>query len=86
VASDHGHLSNKDAVGVIAERLEEDGPATFWLAHLSAVNNSPVFARRYADTEIKSRTKVAHKVEIALRDRPSVTWQRGAIATQLSLF
>jgi phosphoribosyl 1,2-cyclic phosphodiesterase len=86
VASDHGHLSNRDAVGVIAERLEEDGPATFWLAHLSAVNNSPTFARRYADTEIKTRTKVAHKLEIALRDRPSVSWQRGAIATQLSLF
>ena len=47
VAGDNGHLSNHDAACLIAERLEADGPACFWLAHLSQVNNSPAFARKY---------------------------------------
>jgi phosphoribosyl 1,2-cyclic phosphodiesterase len=86
VESDRGHLSNADAVHAISARLDEDGPCTFWLAHLSNVNNSPALARRFAETEIKARTRTPFKLEIALRDRPSVTWRPGQLAAQLSLF
>lgn len=85
VASDRGHLSNQDAVTLMAERLEEGGPACFWLAHLSAVNNSPAFAWRYAVREMRARTAVPYLLEIALRDRPSVVWQPGS-ALQRNLF
>lgn len=86
VASDHGHLSNRDAAGLIAERLEQDGPACFWLAHLSQVNNSPAFARRFVEQAVKEQTKTTFMLDVALRDRPSVQWKRGAAARQLSLF
>jgi phosphoribosyl 1,2-cyclic phosphodiesterase len=86
VASDRGHLSNRDACTLIVERLEEGGPTTFWLAHLSSSNNSPAFARRYADEQVRAQTRVPHVLDIALRDRPSVSWSPGAVGQQLSLF
>lgn len=86
VASDQGHLSNHDAASLIAERLDVDGPACFWLAHLSQVNNSPAFAKKYVEQEVNSRTTIGYVLEVALRDRPSVSWRRGATARQLTLF
>lgn len=85
IASDRGHLSNHDAVNLITERLEEGGPTVFWLAHLSAVNNSPALARRYATEQLKSRTSVLCRLEIALRGRPSVVWRHRGTAVQPSL-
>jgi phosphoribosyl 1,2-cyclic phosphodiesterase len=86
VAGDQGHLSNHDAACLIAERLDLDGPACFWLAHLSQVNNSPAFARRYVEQEIVARTRTGYVLDVALRDRPSAVWRRGAVARQLTLF
>jgi len=86
VASDRGHLSNREAAQLLAERLEERGPTTIWLAHLSRVNNSPAFARKYALEQIESRTRVPFELEIALRDRPSVSWRPGAYVLQPTLF
>ncbi len=86
VAGDTGHLSNEDAASLIAERLEQGPPAAFWLAHLSAVNNSPSFARKYAHNALKSRTTAAHWIEVALRDRPSLVWHPGQYTIQPSLF
>jgi phosphoribosyl 1,2-cyclic phosphodiesterase len=86
VASDRGHLSNRDACALITERLEEDGPTTFWLAHLSNSNNSPAFARHYADEQVRAQTRVPHVLDIALRDRPSISWRPAAACQQLSLF
>lgn len=86
VASDTGHLSNGDASELIVERLEDGGPTTFWLAHLSAVNNSPALAKRFHAAQIAARTRTACLLEVALRDRPSVSWQPGRQAMQLSLF
>ena len=86
VASERGHLSNHDAANLLACRLDEDGPATIWLAHLSKVNNSPALARRYAVEQIAGRTRVPFHLEIALRDRPSVTWAPARRPIQLSLF
>jgi len=75
VASELGHLSNHDAASLVAERLEESGPATIWLAHLSRVNNSPALARKSALAQIADRTRVPFTLEVALRDRPSVSWR-----------
>lgn len=86
VASDSGHLSNADAAALLAERLDADGPTCIWLAHLSAVNNSPAFARRFVIGAIQSSTRVTFTLDIALRDRPSVSWRPGRTAAQLSLF
>lgn len=86
VASSKGHLSNADAAALLAERLEADGPACIWLAHLSAVNNSPAFARRFVNAAIQAATRVPFALDIALRDRPSVQWRPRRAAAQLTLF
>ena len=85
VASTTGHLSNSDCADLIAERLEEGGPLSVWLAHLSRVNNSPSLARRSVTQRVREQTRVPFNVEVALRDHPSVNWQSGARAVQLSL-
>jgi len=86
VAGDRGHLSNRCAAEMIVQRLEEDGPATFWLAHLSAVNNSPSLARRHAEATVAAATRVPAQIGVALRDRPSLVWTPGASAVQPRLF
>lgn len=86
VAGSQGHLSNCSAAALLAERLDADGPACIWLAHLSAVNNSPSLARRYVTETIRAATRVPFALEIALRDRPSAMWRPGRAAAQLSLF
>ena len=86
IASDRGHLSNQDAVNLIAERLEDGGSTFFWLAHLSAVNNSPALAFRYATQHLRSLTRVPYRLEVALRGRPSVLWKHRGAAVQHSLF
>lgn len=86
VASATGHLSNHDAAECISERLEAVGPAVVWLAHLSAVNNSPALARRYVESAVKARTRVPFTLDVALRDRPSVQWRPGQAVFQPSLF
>lgn len=85
VASDTGHLSNDDCASLMLETLEETGPCTIWLAHLSRVNNSPSLARRTVRDRLLAQTKVPFTLEIALRDHPSVCWQKGRKAVQLSL-
>jgi len=85
VASPTGHLSNDDCADLIAERLEEEGPMSIWLAHLSRVNNSVSLARRSVRERIVRRTSVPFYLDIALRDQPSVSWRSGARGVQLSL-
>jgi len=85
VASDTGHLSNDSCGDLLAERLEQDGPLTIWLAHLSRVNNSPALARRCVAERIAQRTGVPYIMEVALRDHPSLVWRSGSASVQLSL-
>ncbi len=86
VASPTGHLSNADCGDLIAERLEAGGAMTIWLAHLSRVNNSPALARKTVQARVAARTCVPFKLEVALRDHPSLSWHSGAQAVQPSLF
>ena len=85
VASATGHLCNDDCADLIAERLEEGGPLSLWLAHLSRVNNSVSLARRSVRERIVQQTRVPFHLDIALRDQPSISWRSGARAVQLSL-
>jgi phosphoribosyl 1,2-cyclic phosphodiesterase len=85
VASPTGHLSNIDCADLLAQRLEEGGSLTVWLAHLSRVNNSPSLARRSVLARVAERTRVPVALEVALRDHPSVSWCAGQHAVQLSL-
>ena len=85
VASDTGHLSNVDCGDLLAERLEEGGSMSVWLAHLSRINNSPALARRSVQQRIAQHTRVPYSLEVALRDQPSVSWSMGKQAVQLAL-
>src|SRR5262249_25468162 len=86
VASDTGHLSNGDAGIMLAERLEQDGPAVIWLRDLSAVNNSASLARKSVTQYLQQTTRTQFILDVALRDQPSVVWRTGQAAIQPSLF
>lgn len=85
VASNLGHLSNRQCAEILAARAEDDGPFCVWLAHLSRVNNSPSLARRSVLSSVAERTRTPIALEVALRDHPSVSWRAGAHSVQLSL-
>jgi phosphoribosyl 1,2-cyclic phosphodiesterase len=86
ILSDKGHLSNESAVELMTEHLIEKGPCAFWLAHLSKVNNLPKLAVNYARATLKLQTSCPFTVDVALRDKPSVSWSPGKSALQLGLF
>jgi phosphoribosyl 1,2-cyclic phosphodiesterase len=85
VASPIGHLSNAECGAALAKRLEEGTPCTIWLAHLSRMNNSPALAKRTVLACIGKSTATPYKLEVALRDQPSLTWRYGSQAHQLNL-
>jgi phosphoribosyl 1,2-cyclic phosphodiesterase len=86
ILSDHGHLSNESAVELMVQHLEQKGPCVFWLAHLSKVNNLPKLAVNYARATLRMQSTNPFTVDVALRDKPSVTWSPGKTALQLGLF
>jgi phosphoribosyl 1,2-cyclic phosphodiesterase len=86
ILSDHGHLSNESAVELMAQHLQEKGPCAFWLAHLSKVNNMPKLAANYAKATLKMQSTCPFTVDVALRDKPSITWAPGRTPMQLGLF
>jgi phosphoribosyl 1,2-cyclic phosphodiesterase len=75
VAGPQGHLANVEAARLVSELAQDGRPRTVWLAHLSAVNNTPALA---LDTVLEplNRDGCSH-VEVAVlgRDRPSHVWQ-----------
>ena len=78
ILSRQGHLSNQDAARIISEISPEDRPIQFWLAHLSAVNNSPNTALRTTRRALREVGKLHCGVSVALRDRPSLHWSSDA--------
>lgn len=85
VASDTGHLSNRDCADALAHRVDTGGPICVWLAHLSRVNNSPALARRAVRERIREQTRTGFALDVALRDHPSLQWRDGEHGFQLSL-
>ncbi len=86
VSGEFGHLSNRDASELMVNRVANAGEATFWLAHLSAMNNSPSLALRKANKSLSQIKGACYKVEVAQRDRPSVVWTNSCHGAQLTLF
>ena len=88
VGSDVGHLSNRQTGELLADALRHHGrgPASIWLAHLSATNNRPAVAletvRRIAVPKLRGRT-----VETLPRLSTGPVWTPTQTrATQLGLF
>ena len=86
VASSSGHLSNLQCGEMLAERVDEGGEITAWLAHLSRVNNAPAIAKRTVEASIRSRSNRPFKLEVAHRDSPSAVYHYGNRSPQLTLF
>jgi phosphoribosyl 1,2-cyclic phosphodiesterase len=78
VAGPRGHLANATTAQLLLD-LGADGRArTVWLAHLSATNNTPDCAHAAVRGPLE-RAAYAHlRLEVAQRDRPSVTWEAPA--------
>jgi phosphoribosyl 1,2-cyclic phosphodiesterase len=82
VASPYGHLANADAARLISELARDGRPRTIWLAHLSAVNNTPALA---LDTVLDplNREGCAHlEIAVLARDKPSHVWSSGTVGIQ----
>ncbi|MER3397177.1 MAG: MBL fold metallo-hydrolase [Chloroflexota bacterium] len=81
IAAPNGHLSNEQAAQILL-RVADGRPRTVWLAHLSAVNNSPRLARRTVRQVFEQAGANPVRVEVALRDRPSAVWSPFDAAVQ----
>ncbi len=84
VRSDKGHLSNLQAARLIAA-AHTSRPQTVWLAHLSAVNNSPTHAKRTVSAYLAREGIRDVKLAVTLRDRPSLSWSSENAGWQLQL-
>jgi phosphoribosyl 1,2-cyclic phosphodiesterase len=75
IASDHGHLSNKQSAEILCQVIEWSGlNHTVWLAHLSQENNDPKNAVKYIGNCLESRGILKFSLKVALRDKPSLSW------------
>lgn len=75
IASDHGHLSNEQTAGILSRVIEWSGTDhTVWLAHLSEENNDPKNAVKYITTCLENRSILKFPLKVALRDKPSLSW------------
>jgi phosphoribosyl 1,2-cyclic phosphodiesterase len=84
VAGPRGHLSNDQAAAFVAA-CASDRPQAVWLAHLSAVNNTPTLARTVV-CAVLTALGVARPVLVAARDRLSLDWRSDEMpAAQLGL-
>jgi phosphoribosyl 1,2-cyclic phosphodiesterase len=81
VASPYGHLANADAARLISALARDGRPRTVWLAHLSAVNNTPTLALDTVLDPLK-REGCAHlEIAVLARDKPSHIWHSGTPGT-----
>lgn len=84
ILSPLGHLSNLEAARLISGSA--NGRArTIWLAHLSAVNNSPRLARRIVGGYLRRENVQGVRLEIAERGKPSLCWSTASVGWQLPL-
>ncbi|HEX2912652.1 MAG TPA: MBL fold metallo-hydrolase [Chloroflexia bacterium] len=75
IASDHGHLSNKQSAEILRQVLEQSGlEHTVWLAHLSEDNNDPTNAVKVIKTCLDNAGIRKFPLQVALRDKPSLSW------------
>lgn len=76
IASNHGHLSNQQSAEILCRVLEWSGTNhAVWLAHLSEENNDPKNAIKHMTNCLESRGILKFKLKVALRDKPSLSWE-----------
>jgi phosphoribosyl 1,2-cyclic phosphodiesterase len=75
VAGPYGHLANVDTARLVSELARDGRPRTVWLAHLSAVNNTPALAFDTVSEPLNREGCTHLEVAILARDKPSHSWQ-----------
>lgn len=84
ILSNRGHLSNFEAARLIAG--SDTGRArTVWLAHLSAVNNSPRLASKIVGSVLRKERITNVRLQVIDRTRPSLCWSSDSAGWQLPL-
>lgn len=86
ILGDRGHLSNDVTARTIAEHSQRCEPSVVWLAHLSAENNTPRLALKFAQNELRHARPEHIRLEVAKRDVVSLHWNAGTSWWQPSLF
>lgn len=76
ISGDRGHLSNEQSARILCRVLEYSGlQHTVWLAHLSEDNNNPRNATKYIGNVLDQAGIGKFPLQVALRDKPSLSWQ-----------
>ncbi len=87
IMSDRGHLSNLQAAELLAEIGADGRRRAVWLAHLSErANERPRRVLGIVETYLQMAGITCLKVEIAERNRPSVSWPNSHALAQPTLF
>jgi phosphoribosyl 1,2-cyclic phosphodiesterase len=86
IMGDWGHLSNETAASLLFGLAASGRNPSVWLAHLSKTNNSPEAALSSAKRVLSRCPGNQLKVEVALRDIPSLRWNQSQTTYQISLF
>ncbi|MHB1005860.1 MAG: MBL fold metallo-hydrolase [Chloroflexota bacterium] len=85
VAAPTGHLSNEQCGDCLVE-CASGRPQWVWLAHLSDVNNSPRRALQSINRTLAKAEVATLQVQVALRDKPSLSWSPPDACFQARLF
>jgi len=87
ITGDKGHLSNIQSAEILIKVIERSSPAhTVWLAHLSEQNNHPDVALREIGRMLEIQDIHKFRLQVALRDKPSLSWDGEAARYQMSMF
>jgi phosphoribosyl 1,2-cyclic phosphodiesterase len=73
ILSPLGHLSNQEAAQLLAQ-VAGGKRRSVWLAHLSAINNSPRRALRTVTESLQAACVGGLELHVVPRDRPSIHW------------
>jgi phosphoribosyl 1,2-cyclic phosphodiesterase len=82
VASPYGHLANADAARLISELARDGRPRTVWLAHLSAVNNTPALALDAVTAPLNREGCTHLQIAVLARDKPSYIWDASEVGVR----
>jgi len=86
ILGDAGHLSNAAAAELASALLLHRPGAQVWLAHLSAINNTPSLALATVRRQVAMAGGDPERVTVAPRGRPGPIWDAAETWRQLSLF
>lgn len=86
ILGDSGHLSNAGAGELAAELLSHRPETEIWLAHLSAVNNTPQLALMTVQQRLSDAGFGNAQLQVMPRGRPGPAWDGAPRAVQLTLF